>query len=289
MDLNWIYYFHTGEIGDKVLSELEVIRESGDHIGFTYSKHRTHQCFFQLHVEKLEQVIAKYPDLQFESCSYFDGNVMDEDFGISTFRQPLVQWCPPVIITKFDRIVIDAEDSWGLSTDGLVALCSELSAVVDTGIVGLTRLEENVAGPFELYRINNDDVEIPHKIIAEAPLQVKGHGLPQADIFRLENGIILLSQAFAKILKKYWDGDMYAKFGPVMAEAIAPKLKKFLCRRIKSASKIDKSMLEGIQEIENHIGFKFPSDYVQWLIGRPNGILPLGWLSPNGGLNYEIS
>jgi hypothetical protein len=124
----------------------------------------------------------------------------------------------------------------------------------------------------------------------EEVLSVDLNGKAVSDVFRGSDNVLLVSKAFARVLKSQWDGFSYAKFQPVRCAGVSSEQAKHSKRKLAfdKGKPSGDAILADVVSIEAGFGIVFKDDFRNWLI-ETRGQLPAGWLSPLGGMNSEIS
>jgi len=267
------------------------MKERGEYVGFTYPAASTHTCFNADQDLKLKRKIDLYlsAGLQFERGEYFRGNLSGKDFGVSTFRQSVVQWCPDLIITANHKTVFNKKEPWGLTMDAVVALPVALRDVIPGAVFGLNRVEKDgVNEHLDLYSISNNFPDLDDEDHSKTPLAIDGNSVPiSQDIWRYKNGVILCSQRLGKLLSKFWDGLPDVKFQPVICTNFSKKLTAQMSAPLSDANKRQSSLQEDIRALEKALQIEFPKEYLDFLMEHQPS-LPMGWLSMAGGINSMI-
>ena len=156
---------------------------------------------------------------------YFRGNLAGEDFGIITFNQPLVQWCPVPIVSASTGTIFNKKEPWGLTTDNFIVLSAKLRKVIDRAVSGLEAHDSTIYGDFHSYSIRETGVHVPEDVdYTHQPLIIDGRNLtfPNCDIWRCENGAIVCTNRLAAYLNNFWDGLPDVKFQPINCKNIDP-------------------------------------------------------------------
>src|SRR5581483_2725315 len=211
----------------ELMKELLHMKNNGNHLGFTFPSARTHTCFDSSQEQQLKNVLAPYlrRGLRYERTQYYRGNLDGEDFGINTFNEPLVQWCPVPITSGSTGMIFDKQEPWGLTTDKLIVLPSKLQNVIDRAILGLAPHGSSDGGNFNLYSIREIEVPVPKNVdYSQQPLIIDGRNLkfPPCDIWSCEDEAIVCSNRFAGLLNGLWNGLPDVKFQPIDCRNIDP-------------------------------------------------------------------
>jgi SMI1-KNR4 cell-wall len=287
-----LYYFTPSEPASHLIDQLLRMKERGEYVGFTYPPASTHTCFNVDQESKLKQVINSYlgAGLRFECAEYFRGNLSGKDFGISTFRQPVVQWCPDLTITSDHKKVFNKKEPWGLTMDGVVALPVALREIIQHAVLGLNRIEaDGQTDNFDLYRIQSNGVpDFASEDHTKSPMTVDGSVVPiSRDIWKYKSGVILCSQRLGKLLNKLWEGLPDVKFQPVICSSFSKQLSARLSAPISAATVSPSNALENVRVLEKALQIKFPENYIDFLVEHPTS-LPMGWLKIDGGTNSML-
>ncbi|MCP4397647.1 MAG: hypothetical protein GY801_10160, partial [bacterium] len=213
MIVEWKYYFKQSTASEDVLNFLLEERKRGNFFGSTFPKGGTHTCFNIAQCEQIEEILrTSWPGINFQKKLVFRGDLFDVDFGLKTFRLPLVQWCPsPIFSFEYGESILP-EEPWGLSMEGSVLFKKTLRRTIDKHVIGLTRKQNDIQENFDCYQIDELGIPIEYQVMKEAPLSMNCSGIDKVDIFKPENDIILCSSRFANLLKRDWNGMIHNKF-----------------------------------------------------------------------------
>ena len=290
MQLEWKFCLRDSQVAQRFLLCLEQEREAGRFLGSTFPAARSHACFTEEQRAQVEELLRASEDVEFQQCSYYRGDLFDSDFGLKTFKKAYVQWCPSAIHSLRFQQELPPDEPWGLSMEGDVLLKDELRTMVDTNIVGLVRVSHCAERAFDIYTIENASIPCDGAIEEEQPLTMDCSRLPEADVLSLDNGVILLSARLAAVLKKEWDGMVHNKFQPVRCVNVPESLAKRNRRKIphQKDQQARRGILEDIRVVQEALTVTLPSDYVAWVTAA-DGVLPVGWLSPLGGVRSELA
>lgn len=289
MLIEWKFCFRDSTATEVLLHALVQEREGGHFMGSTFPAARSHTCFSEEHCLALRSFLKQYPEVVYQYRSYYRGNLFDSDFGLDTFDVPLVQWCPsPIYSVEFGQS-IPPEEPWGLTMEGLILLDAEWKETADRNVVGLQRDLCDVGAGMDAYRLQYECVGLNYVVEEGKPLMVECVHVPEVDILSLDNGIILCSSRFATMLRRDWDGMVHAKFQPVRCCNVPDWLGQRNLEAIPSrAGRAAGRVEHDIRLLEKVFATQFPAEYVAWVAGAGRQ-LPLGWLSPVGGVNSELA
>lgn len=283
----WKYYFYDSN-SNKIIEKLLNQKSQGLFLGFTFDNARTHSCFNEEQCISIEKIIkTDFNNLEFQKIHYYRGNLLDEDTGFKTFKEPYIQWCPSPVFSYKSCNMIPPEEPWGISMEGHVLLHSSLRLTLLKEVSGLKLLKMNCIDGFDIYEVDKVEVTEVHITNDDNPLyldySIKG------DIFLLNNKYYICSNRFAKLLKKYWKGLSFNKFQPVICKNIDNALKRDLLKKITLTqnTEIQKKLSDDINTLELIFGVVFPKDYILWVLDL-EGNLPNGWLSPLGCKKSEL-
>jgi len=289
MQSQWKYLFRKDNNSKSLLSTFLDWNENGDFIGVTFVEDFVHVCFNITQCERIDSLIQQSEKvIEHQKMHYYSGDIEDNEVGMKTFRQAYVQWCPTPIFSKLFNQQISFGELWGLTMEGLVAIRSDVSQYLLDGISGM-KLNSTLTmdDSYCLYEIPTLEMA-PWAIADNNLIEIDFYQIPQIDIFRVKNGAILISSAFATILKNTWDGMVFVKFQPVICENVDPKLKKFSMRKIKKEKMIQAEITANdFVDIGKYFHCTFPEMYQTWILEH-KGRLPMGWLSPFGGIQSEL-
>lgn len=287
MQVEWKYCFESGVKAAQFLQALLMQREQGRFLGSTYPDGYCHSCFTKEQGDFVEGLASGVHDLNFERAIVFRGNLFAEDFGINTFAEPFVQWCPsPIYSRKFSQWIPPAEP-WGTSMEGDLLFGIELLELIEDSIVGLEVSSERTVPGFVVCR-PVFEVEVAHERSESEPLALNCSQMPLADVVRLKSGVILCSSRFARILSSKWKGSKYAKFQPVRCLNVPGPLTKRNLAKIPLPPVFDRKPIDdSLAVIESILNAELPAAYKAWVVDH-RARLPGGWLSPSGGEESEI-
>jgi hypothetical protein len=211
---SWIYCFKQSNKARDFLDFLLRERKEGRFLGSTFPNRWCHSCFSTEQCKSMD-IFLNNTDLEVQVCSFFTGNLFDCDFGIDTFKQPLVQWCPDPIYSRTFQQSISDNEPWGLTMEGEILLPVEFRENVDKITTGLKFRSSDTKEAFDTYEIAYDRISLIHSEGITKPLSIDCSMCPNVDILRLDNGIILCSSRFAILLEHSWNGFVHAKFQPI--------------------------------------------------------------------------
>lgn len=280
MNLVNYYRFYDSSDLELLYKELESKRSIKHKVGFYYLDRNECFCYTKSQNDNLLKILSNYDDLLFENLQYYQGNEHEISFKVSKLKQPLIHWCPIPVLSEKDSFVI-FEEVCGLTTNYNICILNKWKYLFDTQILGLKWLR--TINNYDVFKIENqieDDVKINNKIIS-----LDDAHACMSDIFKLNNGAIIISIRLALFLKDFWKGDMDVRFQPIISNNISNAKKKIYCRQLEK--KIDRNSINDINIVEKFYNIKFPADYKLWLNDNVEN-LPEGWLSPKGGKNSEI-
>jgi hypothetical protein len=291
MKAEWRYVFRRSPDAEAFLNSLVLKREQGSSLGSTYPAAYTHTCFSEAQCAELHRLMGKHERLEVQQRSYFQGDLFDVDFGMKTFKEPIVQWCPSVVYSETFGQVIPPIQPWGLTMEGRILLPADLEPVIERYVTGIVRVAvgSRMDTRFHLYRIEYEGYDLHYEYEARQPLVVDCARAPKSDLMSLGNGVLLCSSRFAAVLKKYWDGMVHAKFQPVRCLNVSAFLRKRNLTKIEvTGNKDARQILSDIRALGASLGCEFPKEYLGWVV-ELGGLLPSGWLSPLGGTSSEVA
>lgn len=287
----WKYYFYDTKYSAEIINHLIEKKEKGEFLGSTFPNASTHTCFNEAQCEKLENLIKEtWQKSIYEKIRYFRGDLFDVDFGIKTFKQPFVQWCPSPIFSYATKEILPPEEPWGISMKGDILLNNNLRDVIANHVKGLSVKDINVHSIYDSYQIDNRKLSKSIvNLVDKKPLSLDCSEIQEWDIFSISNGIIVCSARFATLLKRDWSGMVHNKFQPLICSNISQNLKRRNLKKIPEIA-VEKApdISKDISTIEKQYNFKFPLEYTKWLLAQA-GRLPEGWLSPVGGKKSELA
>jgi|GEM_PF-5479839 len=285
LEKHCIFYFFPSALTTELMSKLTELHGTGANIGVPINQ--THTCYTAEQRARFDKVFQSYVDrgLEYEMTQYFSGNLKVDEFGIEIFAQPMVHWCPLPIISVSDTALFEHDEPWGLTTAGDIALNPLLRSMITNETHGLKLIHENILARLDIYRLEH--IHLPGAVREDKPVAVvDGADVPAVDMMQSDDGVILCSQRLAKVLKKFWQGYVEARFQPVICNGFSKDLAKEMTRRL-AVPTVKSTIPTDIKDIEATLNVKFPKEYTDWLAAFP-GDLPLGFLSPKGGNDSEL-